>query len=254
MSASEEKTNSAGGAGKVVEFFRQRVLSGELKVGDRLPPERDLCVLLGISRPSLREGMKALSVLGVIDSQQGRGAFVGEANPAILGDVLSFSLAQQPNVIEDVMQVRMAIECHAIRLACGVATEADLAEISRRLEVFVDSLQDPERGGRADHAFHLALVEASDSPSLITVYRTLEPLLVRSHVNRRQLVAADLSVTSSLVQAHKDILVAVMKGDPDEAERCLRGHFAIGARMRRDKFIASVRDIGVPLPTPHDTG
>ena len=240
----------ANGAARVVEYFRKRVLSGELKVGDRLPPERDLCVLLGISRPSLREGLKALSVLGVIESHQGRGAFVGEANAAVLGDALSFSLAQQPNVIEDVLQVRMAIECQAIRLACRAASDADLAEISRRLEVFVDSLQDPERGGGADHAFHLALVEASHSPSLVAVYRTLEPLLLRSHVNRRQLVAADLSVTSSLVQAHKDILVAVMNGDLEEAERCLRGHFEIGARMRRDRFIASVRDIGVAAGTP----
>ncbi|NEI72581.1 FCD domain-containing protein [Rhizobium lusitanum] len=228
------------GAAKVIAYVRRRLLAGELKLGDKLPAERELCGLLGISRPSLREGLRALSVLGLLDVQQGRGAFIGRADISVIGDALVFTLAQESNAVEDVLQARIAIEAQAIRIACRVATDQHLAAINEKLEHFVDSLNDPERGGAADHAFHLALVEASQSSTLITMYRAIEPLLLRSHVERRRLAAPDPDVTSYLVQAHKDVFVALVNGDPEEADRRIREHFEISARLRRSRFLKSI--------------
>jgi DNA-binding FadR family transcriptional regulator len=240
----DETSNSADaapdGAAKVIAYVRQRLLSGELKLGDKLPAERELCAFLGISRPSLREGLRALSVLGLLDVQQGRGAFIGRADISVIGDALVFTLAQEANAVEDVLQARIAIECQAIRIACRTASDHHLAAINERLEHFVDSLNDPERGGAADHAFHLALVEASQSPTLITMYRAIEPLLMRSHIERRRLAMPDPDVTSFLVQAHKDVFVALVNGDPEEADKRIREHFEISARLRRNRFLKSV--------------
>jgi GntR family transcriptional repressor for pyruvate dehydrogenase complex len=236
-----ELSPGLSGASKVVTLVRQGVVSGELKPGHRLPPERDLCAQLGISRPLLREGLRALAVLGLIDVQQGRGTFIARADIGALGDALVFCLAQEPNAVEDVLQARMAIECQAIRIACQSVVDAQLTEINRKLETLVDSLHDPERGAAADHAFHLAIVRASCSPSLITMYRAIEPLLLKSHLQRRRLAAPDSDVIENLVEAHREVFIGIVHGDPDEAERRLRMHFAISARLQRSRFLKPLR-------------
>ncbi|MCW2308494.1 FadR/GntR family transcriptional regulator [Rhodobium gokarnense] len=239
--AATARGSDISGAAKVIAYVREKLISGEFKPGDRLPGERDLCARLGISRPLLREGLRALSVLGLVDVRQGRGTTIGRADISALGDALVFCLAQEPNVVDDVLQVRTAIECQAIRLACTTASDADLAEINGKLATLVESLQDPERGGIADHAFHLAIVKASRSPSLITMYRAIEPLLMRSHVERRRLVIPDQEVTLHLVESHREVFVAIVNGDPDDAERKMREHFQISARLHRARFLRMVR-------------
>lgn len=239
--SNEERSAAPDGATKVIAYVRQRLLSGELKLGDRLPPERELCTQLDISRPSLREGLRALSVLGLLDIQQGRGAFIRKADVSVVGDALVFTLAQEANAVEDVLQARIAIECQAIRLACRKASDRHLSALNEKLSHFVESLDDPERGGIADHAFHLALVEASQSATLITMYRAIEPLLLRSHVERRRMAVPDSEVTSFLVQAHKEVFVAIVNGDPENADKRMRDHFEISARLRRSQFLKSVR-------------
>jgi len=232
--------DGSGGAAKVIALVRQKLVAGELKPGDRLPSERELSSMLGVSRPILREGLRALAVLGLLDVQQGRGAFVGTADISVLGDALVFCLAQQPNAVDDVLQGRIAIECQAIRLACQAATDVELAGIEQKLEHFAESLDNPELGGAADHAFHLSIVEASHSGTLITMYRALQPLLLRSHVERRRLAIPDPEVTSFLLEAHREVFFAVVNGDAEIAEVKMREHFEVSARLRRKRFLRGV--------------
>jgi DNA-binding FadR family transcriptional regulator len=113
-------------AAKIFAFFRDQLLSGALKAGDRLLGERELALALGVSRPVLREALHALAMLGLLDIQQGRGAFVRATNASVLGQALTLCLAPEPNILDDIMQARIAIECQAIRLACARARDADL--------------------------------------------------------------------------------------------------------------------------------
>ena len=159
--SSADETQS--GAARVFTFFRDRLLSGELKAGDRLLAERELALALGVSRPVLREALRSLAMLGLLDIQHGRGAFVRAADASVLGQALTLCLAPEPNILDDVLQARIAIECQAIRLACERASERDLQAIAGTLDTLVDSLDDPERGGQADYAFHFAIVRASSS-------------------------------------------------------------------------------------------
>jgi GntR family transcriptional repressor for pyruvate dehydrogenase complex len=231
------------GASAVIAFVRQQLISGALTPGDKLPSERELSIKLGVSRPILREGLRALATLGLLDVQQGRGAFVGTADISVLGDALVFCLAQQPNAVEDVLQGRIAIECQAIRLACRAATDLELARMEERLSHFVESLHDPEIGGAADHAFHLSIVEASHSGTLITMYRALQPLLLRSHVERRRLALPDSDVTSFLVEAHREVFVSIINGDPEVSETRMREHFEVSDRLRRQRFLRSTQTV-----------
>jgi DNA-binding FadR family transcriptional regulator len=227
-----EDEEAPGGAARVFTFFRDKLLSGALKAGDRLLAERELALALGVSRPVLREALRSLAMLGLLDIQHGRGAFVRAADASVLGQALTLCL-------DDVLQARIAIECQAIRLACERASERDLQALASMLDMLVDSLDDPEKGGQADYAFHLAIVRASGSSALMKIYEAISPLLMRSHVERRRDTFREPAITSHLVEAHRAVFLSLVRRDPDAAESRLREHFKIGDELRRKNLFTN---------------
>lgn len=227
------------GTERVFAYFRDQLLSGTLNAGDRLLGERELALRLGVSRPVLRETLRSLAMLGFLDIRHGKGAYVRHADVSVLTDFFTFCLAQQPDILDDVMEARVAIECQAIRLACVRASESDLERLSTLLRTLDETLHDPESGAAADFAFHLALVEASRSPALIMLYQAISELLRRSHVQRRQQTSAVPDIRDSLFDAHRDVFLSIVARNPDAADRRLRDHFAIGDELRRKSYIAA---------------
>jgi GntR family transcriptional regulator, transcriptional repressor for pyruvate dehydrogenase complex len=240
----QDSDEPLSGAARVFTFFRDRLLAGELKAGDRLRSERELSLALGVSRPVLREALRSLAMLGLLDIQHGRGAFVRAADASVLGQALTLCLAPEPNILDDILQARIAVECQAIRLACEHATERDLARIAATLDTLVGSLDDPERGAEADHSFHLGIVRASGSAALMKIYEAISPLLMRSHVGRRRDTFNEPAITSHLVDAHREVFLSLARRDSDEAERRLRAHFTIGDDLRRKNLISTYQQEG----------
>ncbi|MDF1608419.1 FadR/GntR family transcriptional regulator [Hoeflea sp. YIM 152468] len=239
------ETDSQSGSERVFAYFRSRILSGELRTGDRLPSERDLATQLNVGRPLLRETMRALGMLGLIDIRHGSGAFVGKADISVLANFFTFSLAQEQNASEDIMQARMAIECQAIRLACERATDSDLDRIGGCLTALIQTLSDPEKGGLADFRFHAAIVQASHSQALITLYKAISELLMQNHVERRRVTHNTPKVIDDLVESHRQVFLSIVEGDGDAADHRLRDHFAIGDELRRKSIIAAFSGGGV---------
>lgn len=235
----QDNEETASGADRVFTFFRDRLLSGELKAGDRLLGERELALALGVSRPVLREALRSLSMLGLLDIRHGRGAYVRSADASVLGQALTLCLAPEPNILDDVLQARIAIECQAIRLACLRASERDLQAIAALLDTLVDSLDDPERGGGADYAFHLSIVRASGSGALMKIYEAISPLLRQGHIDRRPDSFSDPAVAARILAAHREVFLALVRREPDVAEQLLRDHFRIGDELRRSSLITS---------------
>lgn len=244
-----ERVDDLLGAERVFAFVREKLLSGALKPGDRLMSERELSLSLGVSRPVLREALRSLAMLGLLDIRHGKGAYVKAADISVLRDFFTFSLAQQPDILDDVMQARIAIECQAIRLACERARDSDLSRIGNRLSTLMDTLGDPEAGGSADFDFHVAIVEAGRSPALITLYQAISELLRRSHVERRQLTVQVPGIRDYLVEAHREVFLSIVSRDPDAAEARLREHFAIGDEFRRKSFFAAFAK-SIPMNQP----
>ena len=233
---------------KLFAFFRNKLLSGELRPGDRLLGERELAAALDVSRPLLRESLRSLAMLGFLDIQHGRGTVVRHADLAVLRDFFTFCLAQQPDILEDVMQGRIAIECQAIRLACDRATERDLAQVQATLDAIMTTLNDPVRGGEADFQFHWAVVRAAHSGVLTTMYDAISALLLRSHVKRRETTTPVAGIREYLADAHREVFLALLHRDADQAERKLREHFAIGDEFRRQSIIAAYRETATGSP------
>lgn len=230
---------SVNGYQRVFEVFRERVLNGEWRPGDRLPSERELALELKVGRPLLREVMRSLNMLGVLDIRHGKGAYVAKADFKVLSDFFAFYLAQEKNALDDVMQARIAIECQAVRLACDRATDNDIARIETCFKQLMATLEDPEQGGRADYRFHLAIVEASHCQSLMTLYHAISALLLKSHVQRRQITLGSDEVIEAHIDSHRQVFLAIVEGDGDKANQRLREHFSIGDELRRKSIIAA---------------
>ena len=226
---------------KVFAFLRARLLAGSLKPGDRLIPERELAAQLGVSRPMVREALRALRGLGVLEMRGRLGAVVRRPDVSVLNDFFAFAMAQTSDLVDDVMQARIAIECQAIRLAAERATPADLERLGAALARIADTIHDPEAGARSDHEFHRALVHAAHSDTLAVLYDVMSEVLMTSHLARRRTVELAGEIRMYLIEDHKRLVQAVMDRHAERADRALRQHFAIGDEIRRKIAIGEMR-------------
>ena len=225
--------DTGGGYDRVVTFIRDQVLTGRLRVGDRLLSERELAAELGVSRPVVREALRTLAAMGAVDIRQGQATVVTQPSLDVLSDFLSLALAQQTGAVDDVIEARIAIEVHAIGLACERALPVDIQRLTGAFDDIVQTMADPIRGSAADFNFHMMMVEAAHSPSLTSIYAAISTLLQRSHMERRLKILNAKDIDQYLIDHHHKILEAIVARDGAEAQELLREHFRIGANLRR---------------------
>lgn len=247
VSITQTADAAPGGYERVLAFLREQLLTGRLKAGDRLLPERELAVRLGVSRPVLREVLRALAAIGVVEIRHGHGSVVREPDMAEMGDLFTLMLAQRADVIDDIMEARIAIERHAVRLGCVRATAGDFARLDEALKQIRSTMSDAVAGGGADFEFHRRLVEAAHSPTLSSLYAAISRLLKRSHMERRTRITDIAGIETYLVDHHRLILAALVERDADKADALLAQHFAIGSDFQR---LAAAADSKFQTPAP----
>ncbi|MGF7134842.1 GntR family transcriptional activator of glc operon [Paraburkholderia sp. EB58] len=167
----------------VAERIERLIVDGVLKSGHALPSERRLTEKLGVSRTALREGLKLLRARGIIETSQGKGSFVASltAQPAL--SPLMHLLGSQPRTLYDLFEVRGMLEAESARLAALRGTPADFVMITRRYEEMIAAHgkeTSASAHARLDHAFHLAICEASHNPVLVHTLSSLTDLLLSS--------------------------------------------------------------------------
>src|SRR5712691_5856950 len=130
----------------VIEKLRDMIHRRELRAGDRLPPERDLAKLFGVSRPTLRAGIRSLSAVGVLESRQGAGTFVVQADESPALDSSSLSLMASLNgfTSKEMFEARRALEMSIAGLAAERATGDQLASLAEEMAGMYASLDAPE--------------------------------------------------------------------------------------------------------------
>ena len=142
----------------VLAWVESRILTGELRVGDQLPPERELARLLDVSRAAVREAVRTLQAQGVVRSSVGAGGAGGTTVTAVpanaLTRLLRLHVALANFVVDDVVEARIALERLSIRLACRNARASDLAEMRRAIAVMEEPGIDKPRFNDADTALH----------------------------------------------------------------------------------------------------
>lgn len=201
---------------EVIGQLNEQLLSGAWRAGERIPTEQELSAELAVSRPVVREAVRALVHLGVLESRQGAGTYViSTADPVPM--LRQVRLAD----IRDVFEVQLGYDVQAARLAALRRRDEDLAELAELLEQR-DAAEQPEEYGRSDAEFHLAVVRAAGNPLLLEMYRYLLDRL------RESLAAIRVQgvITESGPEAHHRLLRAIERAEPDAAAEAARAVIA----------------------------
>jgi len=153
----------------VVAHVRELIERGALGPGDRLPPERELALQIGVSRPSVRAGLQALAAMGIIQARHGAGTFITDGPPMLATGPLSFLAALHGFSSEEMFEARRVLEVGAIGVAAEKATGEDLASIAEEMAGMFAALDDPQAFLIHDIKFHRAVARASHNPILASL-------------------------------------------------------------------------------------
>jgi len=203
--------------------IKMMIVDGELRPGDRLPPEKELAERLGLSRNSMREAVKALEVMHVLDVRRGDGTYVTSLSPSVLLDAFSFVIDMQGDEgLLEVLAVRRVLEAHAARLAAQRAAPADIDELRAELER-VDSHTEIAELIDHDRRFHRQISAIAGNAYLAGLIENLSGRTVRARV-WRGLTQSD--AVGRTIDEHRGIAAAIADGDADLAHARASAHVA----------------------------
>lgn len=231
---------------EVVEGIKHMILTGQLNPGDRLPVEKDLAADLGVSRGSLREGVRALSILGVLDTRQGDGTYVTSLDPGVMFAPMGFVVdLQTDGFAQHFHGVRRVLESEAASLAARHITAAGVAAARQALDdaatVFAADPPDHDRMIETDIAFHRVLSTHSGNPVLSALIESLAGRTVRARLWRGIHEEGALQRTHD---EHEAILAAVVAGDPDRARLRMAVHLlGVEDFVNREHLLGPIGDL-----------
>jgi GntR family transcriptional regulator, transcriptional repressor for pyruvate dehydrogenase complex len=211
--------------------IKEMILAGDLKPGDRLPPEKELGEALGLSRSSLREAVKALEIIRVLDVRRGDGTYVTSLSPSLLLDALSFVVdVHQDDSVLELFEVRRILEPAAAVLATPRMTGADIAHL-RELLAQVDGVPSVDELVANDLVFHRYISERSGNAYLTRMLDALSSSTLRARVWRG--LTQEGSVQRTLTE-HRAIVDALEVGDTDLVAAQMTVHVSgVAAWLRR---------------------
>ena len=213
---------------EAIERIRALIRSGSLPPGSRLPPEQKLAEQLGLSRNSMREAVKALQLVRVLDSRPGDGTYVTSLAPQLLLEGLGAAIdLLQDDTLLEVMQIRLMLEPAATAAAALRITGEQLAHLSTLLRRMRETSNDAETMVQYDIEYHSAIVAANGNASLTSVLDGLSGRTARARV-WRHLIEADAAANT--FSEHQAIYDALAAGDPELARAAALMHVNTSAK------------------------
>jgi len=209
------------------EQLISHVVNGTWKAGDRIPPERELCQQLGIARTSLREALKAMELIGMLDSRVGDGTFVCPRSEFLSRPLLWAFTGTDHAELRDIMEAREFLEQDLAGLAAERATQSEIEAIGEALKKLRNSITKSESMLEADMAFHLAIAQAAHNEVLRNAVQLLRNLM------RKWLVLKLLipQVPVKVLKQHEAIYQAIRAGDSQKAREAMWAHLEETARL-----------------------
>lgn len=205
----------------VVDSIKEMIETEEYKVGEKLPAEAKMCEMLGVSRTSVREAIRVLQALGYVENRPGKGAFVASNHKT---EITAWYDVENPR-FTDFMEVRMATETTAVRLAVERSTDRDVKKLKEIHESFVEANdnQDLVRMIMLDELFHTKIVGITKNQLLININ---EQLLEAFRVYRSESFTNGY-VYKNAIEPHARILECFQKRDAKQAVEEMRRHLNI---------------------------
>lgn len=207
----------------VIDQFKEMIISGELKKGDRLPPERDLVDTLHVSRTSIREALRALQIIGLVECRQGGGNFIRESFEDNLIEPLSLMFVLQNSRNLELLELRRSIEVQMAALAAEKITDLELLELEGILKG-MKSDPDEAESVRLDADFHYLIARASGNRLMESILRAVSSLMDTFIKETREEILSNPENDGKIVGTHEDIVIALRAHDPAAASGAMERH------------------------------
>jgi GntR family transcriptional regulator, transcriptional repressor for pyruvate dehydrogenase complex len=224
----------------VVGRLEMLLEKGILKPGSKLPPEPEMCKLLGVSRPSLRQAYKALDILGVIRAIPGDGTYITESTSKMLSVPLTFLLLMKKISLDHVFELRILLELDLARRAAGSSSEQELAAMKSQLEIMEASLADEQKDRylEAEYEFHTCIARAARNPLFVEIISMVGGLLWET---RKELVNF-VSDRSEDFKEHYRVYEAICARDSAAAADAMRCHLLTALNLTRSEAFLSRKE------------
>ena len=210
----------------VISYIKSEILSGNLKQGKKLMPERELALLLGVSRTSVREALRTLEILGLIESIQGAGNYISGNFEKSITEVLSMMFLLQQTDTRQLSLVRETLELKAAELATVHITEPQIKELETILSKMALS-KNEEAVAKLDKALHDTITRASDNVILIQILNAMSVLVDDFIKDIRHSILQKEENHLKLQIIHTDIVKAIQSGDVSATQKAFAAHSRI---------------------------
>ena len=207
---------------QVAAQLQQMVVSNTIRPGEKLPPERELCELLGVSRTVVREAVRALVAKGLLEVRRGGGTVVRSPDPALVSEMMTLMLSAGGSDIAfaQVQEVRRLLEIELAGLAAERRDDADLAGMQAQLDAMAQLAADAERWAVADVAFHAAIAAATHNPIYCVLHTSIADMLL-------EMRRAGLRLPNTAAKAHEHhqkIFAQIHAGSRAGARKAMHDH------------------------------
>ncbi|WP_238918523.1 FadR/GntR family transcriptional regulator [Clostridium sp. YIM B02555] len=210
----------------VMEQIKDIVKKGELKTGDKLPSERDLCERLEVSRSSVREALKALQMLGLIESKHGEGNFIKENFEDSLLEPLSIVFLLLGSKDEEVLELRRVIEPEIAALAAKNITDEQLIELKKIMNELNETI-DAEISVSLDKKFHYKIAKASGNNLISTIMFSISSL-IEKYIEKSKVHTLNKELVKT---QHEEIWKALEAKDFEAAATAVRKHLELNTDL-----------------------
>ncbi len=222
---------------QLAEWFAREIRTGRLMSGEKLPTEQELNARFGVSRTVIRDAMASLRSEGLVVSRQGSGVFVADHRANRTFRIVPAEIRSLTE-IENVLQLRLAIELEAAAIAAKKRSDEDLAHMRRWLDAMDASISAGDAAIESDFAFHCAISAATRNPYFERFMHFLGPVIIPPRSIRPQLETPDQRrLYLEYIQAeHRRIYQAIERRNPETARLALREHLEGGRERHRRTF------------------
>ncbi len=218
--SSYDPIRKSGVAEEISARLLTMIKDKQLLPGEKLPPERELAAMLQVSRPSLREALRALAIMNIIEIRQGDGTYVTSLEPDLLVQHLDFVVTLDDATILQLFEARKIVEVGVAALAARHITPEHASELETILEKSKDSLNDPQAFLEVDLELHERITEAAGNPFIKRFLTSLSRLGLASRSRTVEIPG----VRELTVQDHHAIVKAINDGDEEAAADAMLTH------------------------------
>ena len=208
----------------IINEIVQHVKSGELKPGDKLPTEREMSLMFGVGRSSIREAIKGLVLSGYLESAQGKGPFIRKDIPVNDLNLTNFQNALAAEQIIELMELREILECNAVKLAAERARSEDIRQIYEALERMQACKADIKKFYDPDFDFHVAIAEATHNEMICEM---MKRIVKKSHEYYEKFMPDRLCPPEQAILTAKQIVSCIENGEAEKASQYMKTHLGL---------------------------